>query len=483
MKIVLSLIMIFCILLPAGMLFAEEEMQSAPSQINAAEAGNAVSGPLPKIDTGDTAWMIVATALVMLMTLPGLALFYGGLAKRKDMLNTMAMSFVTFCIVSVLWVLYGYTFSFSGDIGGVIGNGAKLFLSGVGVHSVVDAAKTIPEYIFIVYQLTFAAITVALASGAYIERMKFSAWILFSILWLTLAYLPVAHWMWGGGFLAKLGALDFAGGTVVHINAGIAALVGALVLGKRRQAALMPNNLTLVVTGAGLLWFGWFGFNAGSALAANGLAAAAFINTNTATAIAAVSWMAAEWVHSKKPTVLGLASGAVAGLVAITPAAGFVNVSGALFIGAAAGIVAFFSVAVMKPKFGYDDTLDAFGIHGVAGTLGAMLTGVFADPSINEAGKGLLYGNPSQLLRQFIAVGVTFAYTGIVTFIVFMIVKALIGLRVDEDAEMEGLDESEHGERAYNLQLFPGGAAVHGHGETLGNYQILGDEKSAYSEL
>ncbi|MGE5300584.1 MAG: ammonium transporter [Acidobacteriota bacterium] len=419
----------------------------------------------PKIDTGDTAWMIVATAMVMLMTLPGLALFYGGLAKRKDMLNTMAMSFVTFCIVSVLWVLYGYTLSFSGDIGGVIGNGAKLLLSGVGVGSISDLAKTIPEFIFIMYQLTFAAITVALASGAYIERMKFSAWVLFSLLWLTFAYLPVAHWVWGGGFLAKLGALDFAGGTVVHVNAGIAALVGALVLGKRRQATLMPNNLTSVVTGAGLLWFGWFGFNAGSALAANGLASAAFLNTNTATAIAAVAWMAVEWIHSKKPTVLGLASGAVAGLVAITPAAGFVNVSGALFIGAAAGIVAFFSVAAMKPRFGYDDTLDAFGIHGVAGTLGAILTGVFADPSINAAGRGLLYGNPGQLLTQCIAVGVTLVYTGTVTFIVFMIVKAVVGLRVDEEAEMTGLDESIHGERAYNLQIFPGGSAVHAHEE------------------
>ena len=430
-------------------------------------AADAAEVPALKIDTGDTAWMIVATALVMLMTLPGLALFYGGLSKRKDMLNTMAMSFVTFCIASVLWVLYGYTFTFSGDIGGMIGDWTKLFLSGIGPGSISDLAKSIPEYIFIVYQLTFAAITVALASGAYIERMKFSAWILFSVLWMTFAYLPVAHWVWGGGFLAKLGALDFAGGTVVHINAGIAALVGALVLGKRRQPSLIPNNLTLVVTGAGLLWFGWFGFNAGSALAANGLAGAAFINTNTATAIAALAWMAVEWVHSKRPTVLGLASGAVAGLVAITPAAGFVNVSGALFIGAAAGIVSFFSVAVMKPKFGYDDTLDAFGIHGVAGTLGAILTGVFADPSVNELGKGLLYGNPGQLLTQLIAAGVTVAYTGVVTFVVFMIVKAVVGLRVDEEAEFAGLDESEHGERAYNLQLSPIGTPIrHPEGET-----------------
>jgi Amt family ammonium transporter len=395
--------------------------------------------------------MIVATALVMLMSIPGLALFYGGLAKRKDSLNTMAMTFVTFCIVSLLWVIYGYTFSFGTDVGGIIGSTEKLFLKGIGVNSITDLAKTIPEYIFIVYQLTFAAITVALASGAYIERMKFSAWVLFSILWMTLVYLPIAHWVWGNGFLAKLGALDFAGGTVVHINAGIAALVGALILGKRREKSLIPNNLTLVVTGAGLLWFGWFGFNAGSALAANGLAGAAFLNTNTATAVAALAWMFTEWLHSKKPTVLGLASGAVAGLVAITPAAGFVNVSGAIIIGIAAGVIPFFAVAALKPKLGYDDTLDAFGIHGVGGTIGAILTGIFADPAINEAGKGLLYGNPGQLITQLIAVGVTLVYSGIMTFVIFMVIKVIVGLRVDAEDEVTGLDESQHGEKAYNL--------------------------------
>ncbi len=251
--------------------------------------------------------------------------------------------------------------------------------------------------------------------------------------------------------MAKLGALDFAGGTVVHVNAGIAALVGALVLGRRREKALMPGNLTLVVTGAGLLWFGWFGFNAGSAVAANGIAGAAFINTNTAAAVAALSWMAVEWVHSKKPTVLGIASGAVGGLVAITPAAGFVNITGAIIIGIAAGIVPFFAVAWLKPKLGYDDTLDAFGIHGIGGTIGAILTGVFADPAINDAGKGLLYGNPGQLLTQLIAVGVTLVYSGIMTFVIFMIIKAVVGLRVDAEDEVMGLDESQHGERAYNL--------------------------------
>ncbi len=483
MRRFLSIFIILWFLLPAGLALAAEKTAPAASvEVSRNIPAAAVAAVVPKTDTGDTAWMIVATAMVMLMTLPGLALFYGGLSKRKDMLNTMAMSFAAFCIVSILWVLYGYSLSFSGDVGGVIGNGAKLLLAGVGVNSIVDAAKTIPEYVFIAYQLTFAAITVALASGAYIERMKFSAWILFAVLWLTFAYLPVAHWVWGGGFLQKLGALDFAGGTVVHVNAGIAALVGALMLGKRRQTALVPNNLTLVVTGAGLLWFGWFGFNAGSALAASGLAGAAFINTNTATAMAAVAWMTVEWIHSKKPTVLGLASGAVAGLVAITPAAGFVNVSGALFIGAAAGVVAFFSVAVMKAKFGYDDTLDAFGIHGVAGALGAILTGVFADPAINAAGRGLLYGNPGQLLKQFIAVGVTVGYTGTVTFVVFMIVKAVVGLRVDEEAEFAGLDESEHGEMAYNFQLYTGGLTALGHGEDgLSGASILSHKKSSYS--
>jgi Amt family ammonium transporter len=395
--------------------------------------------------------MTVATAFVMLMSLPGLALFYGGLSKRKDSLNTMAMTFVTFCIVSVLWVLYGYTFAFSTDISGWIGKADKLFLKGITPNSISDLAKTIPEYIFIVYQLTFAAITVALASGAYIERMKFSAWLLFSVLWLTVVYIPIAHWVWGNGFLAKLGALDFAGGTVVHINAGIAALVGALILGKRREKAIMPSNLTLVVTGAGLLWFGWFGFNAGSALAANGLAGAAFINTNTATAVAAISWMVVEWMHSGKPTVLGLASGAVGGLVAITPAAGFVNISGAIIIGIAAGVIPFFAVAKLKPTFGYDDTLDAFGIHGIGGTIGAILTGIFADPAINEAGKGLLYGNARQLWTQLIAVAVTFVYSGVMTFVIFMIIKAIIGVRVETEDEVVGLDESQHGEKAYNM--------------------------------
>jgi Amt family ammonium transporter len=447
--VVAVLFLVMAAFLMPAVIMAEEAAAPATAPAVAA-AQTAAPAPALKIDTGDTAWMIVATALVMLMSIPGLALFYGGLAKTKDTLNTMAMTFVTFCIVSVLWVIYGYSFSFVGDIRGLIGDSSRIFLKGIGPNSISDAAKTIPEYIFIAYQLTFAAITVALASGAYIERMKFSAWIIFTVLWMTVVYLPVAHWVWGGGFLAKLGALDFAGGTVVHINAGIAALVGALVLGKRKAKAIIPGNLTLVVTGAGLLWFGWFGFNAGSALAANGLAGAAFINTNTATAVAAIAWLTVEWMHSGKPTVLGLASGAVGGLVAITPAAGFVNISGAIVIGIAAGVIPFFAVAKLKPMFGYDDTLDAFGIHGIGGTIGALLTGVFADPAINEAGKGLLYGNPGQLWTQFIAVAVTLVYSAAMTFIIFMVIKATVGLRVGAEEETIGLDESEHGERAYN---------------------------------
>lgn len=446
MKGFLGLLVLALLIFSASGAFAEEPIPLVPAAIEATAPESVAEEP--KLDSGDTAWMIVATALVMLMSIPGLALFYGGLAKRKDSLNTMAMTFVTFCIVSGLWVLYGYTFAFGSDIAGIIGSPEKLFLSGVTAESL---SGTIPEFIFIVFQLTFAAITVALASGAYIERIKFSAWILFTILWMTLVYLPVAHWVWGGGFLADLGALDFAGGTVVHINAGIAALVGTLILGRRREVSLIPSNLTLVVIGAGLLWFGWFGFNAGSALASNGLAGVAFINTNTATAFAAVSWMLVEWMHAKKPTVLGLASGAVAGLVAITPAAGFVNIKGAIIMGILAGIVPYLAVAFLKPKLGYDDALDAFGIHGLAGTLGAILTGVFADPAINEAGKGLLYGNPGLVLTQLIAVAVTIAYSAVLTFLIFMIIKVLVGLRVDTEQEITGLDESEHGEKAYNM--------------------------------
>lgn len=449
------LTVIAMLFISGGLLYADDQnpAPSAPAAVAPAAPAPAAaaSATAPKIDSGDTAWMIVASAFVMLMTIPGLALFYGGMTKGKNVLNTLAMSFITFAIVSVLWVLYGYTFAFGTDVSGFIGKAEKLLLSGVGVNSISDLAKTIPELVFVAYQLTFAAITVALASGSYVERMKFSAWVLFSVLWLTFTYLPIAHWVWGNGFLQKLGALDFAGGTVVHINAGVAGLVGALILGKRKDATYKPNNLPFVVIGAGLLWFGWFGFNAGSALAANGLAGAAFINTNTATAMATVAWMVTEWIHGGRPTLLGLASGAVAGLVTITPAAGYVNVTGALIIGLAAGVIPYFSVAFLKPKLGYDDALDAFGVHAIGGITGALLTGFFADPAINDAGKGVFYGNPGQFLIQLEAVGITVAYSAITTFIIFMIIKAITGIRVDAEEEVTGLDESQHGERAYNL--------------------------------
>jgi Amt family ammonium transporter len=402
----------------------------------------------PKLDTGDTAWMLVSTALVMLMTVPGLAIFYGGLAKKKDVLNTIAMSLITYCLVSILWVVYGYSLTFSDDIAGIIGYLDKAFLSGVRVSSLQG---TIPELLFATFQLTFAAITVALISGAYIERISFSAWTIFTILWMSLVYVPVAHWVWGNGFLAKLGALDFAGGTVVHINAGIAALVGALILGKRKQLLLIPNNMTLVVIGTGLLWFGWFGFNAGSAVAASGLSAQAFLNTNTAAALAGLTWLFTEWLITKKPTILGICSGIVAGLVAITPAAGFVNIVGAIIIGVLAGFICYFSVSYLKPKFGYDDALDVFGIHGVAGIFGAILTGFLADPSINSSGTGLFYGNPKQVLIQLLSVVTTIIYTGVLSAVLLYVTKLLTRLRVNEEEEIAGLDITQHGEKGYNI--------------------------------
>lgn len=408
----------------------------------------AQDSPPPKLDTGDTAWMLVSTALVMLMTVPGLAIFYGGLAKKKDVLNTIAMSLITYCLVSFLWVVYGYSLTFSDDIAGIIGYLDKAFLSGVGVSSLQG---TIPELLFATFQLTFAAITVALISGAYIERISFSAWTIFTILWMSLVYVPVAHWVWGNGFLAKLGALDFAGGTVVHINAGIAALVGALILGKRKQPLLIPNNMTLVVIGTALLWFGWFGFNAGSAVAANGLAAQAFLNTNTAAALGGLTWLFTEWLITKKPTILGICSGIIAGLVAITPAAGFVNIVGAIIIGVLAGPICYFSVSYLKPKFGYDDALDVFGIHGVAGILGAILTGFLADPSINSSGTGLFYGNPKQVYIQLLAVVITIIYTGVLSAVILYVTKLLTRLRVNEEEEIAGLDITQHGEKGYNI--------------------------------
>ena len=401
-----------------------------------------------KLDTGNTAWMLTASALVVFMTVPGLALFYGGLDKAKNILNTIAMSFSAFAIVTLTWVIIGYSIAYGDDIAGFIGNPFQYIL-GKGISG-INPDTGYPALIDLMFQLTFAAITTALVSGSYVGRMKFSAWILFAILWSIIVYPPIAHWVWGGGFLSQHGALDFAGGTVVHINAGIAGLVGALLLGKRKDTALIPNNVPLVALGAGILWFGWFGFNAGSALAANESAAWAMINTTVATSAAALAWMFTEWAHAGKPTVVGISSGIIAGLVAITPAAGFVNIVGAIFIGAIAGVIAYFAVAILKPMFGYDDALDVFGIHGMAGIVGAILTGVFADPDVGGT-PGLIYGNFKQVLIQIEGVIATIVYSGVLTAIILFVIKAIVGLRVSEEAEVEGLDSSEHGEKAYNL--------------------------------
>jgi len=404
------------------------------------------------LNAGDTAWMIVATALVMVMTPAGLALFYGGMSRYKNHLNTYAMTFSAYCIGSVIWMMWGYTIAFGPDKAGIIGGLDNLFLSGIGVDSL---SGTIPTFIFVVFQMTFAAITVALVLGSIVDRMKFSAWVVFAVLWLTLVYSPICHWIWGGGWMADIGALDFAGGTVVHINAGVAGLILTLILGKRigyGKEAMFPSSVSLTALGAALLWFGWFGFNAGSELAANGLAASAFLVTNTSAAMGALAWMFAEWLVKKKPTVLGIASGVVAGLVAITPAAGFVDFSASLVIGLGAGVLGFYSATVLKHKMGYDDSLDAFGVHGMCGIWGALATGVFANPAINRAGTGLLFGNPKQLLIQAISIVGTIVYTAIATLIIVYITKFITGgLRVDEENEIQGLDNAIHGERAFEI--------------------------------
>ncbi len=400
-----------------------------------------------KLDTGNTAWMLMASALVVFMTVPGLALFYGGLDKSKSILNTIAMSFVAFSIVSITWLAVGYSIAYGDDIAKFIGNPFQ-YLFGRGISGIGDAGY--PALLDVMFQLTFATITTALVSGSLVGRMKFSAWIIFCVLWSIIVYPPIAHWVWGGGFLSEHGALDFAGGTVVHINAGIAGLVAALILGKRKEPQLIPNNVPLVALGAGILWFGWFGFNAGSALAADTIAVYAMLNTTIATSAAVLAWMFTEWMSAGKPTVVGISSGVIAGLVAITPAAGFVNPVGAIFVGAIAAVFAYFAVAKLKPALGYDDALDVFGIHGVAGIVGAVLTGVFADPAVNEAA-GLLYGNPGQVFIQVVGVIATIVYSGILTAIIVLVAKALTGLRVKEEEEIEGLDGSQHGESAYNL--------------------------------
>ncbi len=404
-----------------------------------------------KLDSGDTAWMMTATAFVMLMTPAGLALFYGGMSRYKNILNTIAMSFVAYCVVSIVWVVYGFSLAFGPDIHGVIGNFEYIFMKDI---LPISYTGSIPKFAFSMFQMTFAAITVALVSGSIVERLKFSSWILFSIIWVSVVYLPIAHWVWGGGFLSKLGVLDFAGGTVVHINAGVAGLVFALVLGKRkgfRKIAMPPSSVVLTTLGAALLWFGWFGFNAGSALGSNGSAALAFINTNTAAAIAALSWMGVEWAKNGHPTVLGAASGAVAGLVAITPAAGYVNVAGALIIGLVSGALGFYGVSYLKFKFDYDDSLDAFGVHGINGIWGALATGIFADPKMCGS-SGLLYGNVHQFFVQILSVVVVLGYTTLATFVIVKLVDFITkGLRVSEEEEIRGLDIAIHTEKGFEL--------------------------------
>ncbi len=408
-----------------------------------------------QLNTGDTAWIIVATALVMMMTPAGLALFYGGMSRYKNLLNTYAMTFAAYCLASIVWVAWGYSLSFGPDVMGFVGSLDHFLFAGIGVDSIPDGL-TIPTSVFALFQMTFACITVALVLGSVVDRMKFSSWIVFTVLWVTLVYSPVAHWAWGGGWMGAMGALDFAGGTVVHINAGIAGLVLCLVLGKRigyGKEAMFPSSVTLTALGAALLWFGWFGFNAGSELAADGLAGSAFLVTNTSAAAGAMTWMFFEWASDNKPTLLGIASGAVAGLVGITPAAGFVNLGASLIIGLVAGILGFLFVAKLKHRIGYDDSLDAFGVHGICGIWGALATGLFASPAINEAGKGLFYGNPGQLWIQFVSIIGTAAYSAVATLIVIGITRLLTGkIRIEHDSEIEGLDSAFHGERGFEIQ-------------------------------
>lgn len=430
---------------------------AATTTAAAATVTAAVTAPAaPVVNSGDTAWMLISTALVLLMSIPGLALFYGGLVRRKNVLSVLMQCFFLVCLITVQWVVFGYSISFGPDIKGFIGSLDWCMLNGVGAEPNADYAGTIPHSVFMLFQMMFAIITPALIIGAFAERMKFGAFVVFSLLWSTIVYDPVAHWVWGvGGFLRTMGALDFAGGTVVHINAGIAALVAALVLGKRLgypKKMSPPHNLPFAVMGAGLLWFGWFGFNAGSALGANGLAGSAFLSTHVATAAAGLAWAAMDLMINRHVTMLGVISGAVAGLVAITPAAGFVTPGGALAIGAGAGVICYFFVTVVKPRLGYDDALDAFGVHGVGGIWGALATGLFATTTINSAGaNGLFYGNPALLWIQLKAVLVTVVYSGIMSFVLLKIVDMIIGLRAGEQAERIGLDLIDHRETGYTV--------------------------------
>ncbi|TMC72694.1 MAG: ammonium transporter [Chloroflexi bacterium] len=408
--------------------------------------------PISTISAGDTAWLLASAALVMLMT-PALGFFYGGLVRRKNVLATIMHSFFILCLISVQWVLWGYTLAFGPDHGGIIGGLDWLALRGVG-QDAGPYAPTVPHEAYMVFQMMFAVITPALITGAFAERKRFKAFVVFTLLWATLVYDPVAHWVWGGGWLGQLGALDFAGGTVVHITSGVSALVAALVLGRRvgyGRDAIEPHDATMTVLGASLLWFGWFGFNAGSAITAGGLAANAFVVTNTAAAMAALTWMTVSWLHKGAPSVLGAAAGAVAGLVAITPASGYVDVSASILIGLGAGVFCYTAIQRTK-RLKVDDALDVFGVHGVGGAWGAIATGIFATVAINSAAKdGLVYGNPGQLGIQAIAVGASIVYSAVMTFVILKLIDVFVGLRVPESEEVLGLDATQHREAAYQI--------------------------------
>ena len=417
-----------------------------------------------KIDTGDTAFVLISAALVLLMT-PALALFYGGMCRTKNVLSTIMQSFFIIGIISVQWVLFGYSLAFGPDISHFVGSLEWIGLNGVGNSPNADYAATIPHSAFMIFQGMFAVITPALITGAFAERMKFSAFAVFTVVWATLVYDPVAHWVWGvGGWLREMGVLDFAGGTVVHIISGVSGLVIALMIGKRKgygSEVMLPHHLPMTVLGAGLLWFGWFGFNAGSALGANEIASNAFVVTHVSAAAATVSWVLAEWLMHGKPTVLGAASGCIAGLVSITPAAGFVSPLSAVAIGLLGGIICYLSVSVVKAKLGYDDSLDAFGVHGVGGAWGALATGLFASKAVNEAGAdGLLFGNAAQFTNQVIGVAASCLFAAVMTFVIIKIMGLVMDLRVSEAQEMQGLDLSEHGERGYSYQDLVTGSPV-----------------------
>ncbi len=451
--------------------FAPAYAQNAEAPPAEAAAAVAQEAAPPKVDTGDTTWILVSAALVMLMT-PGLALFYGGMVRRKNVLGTLMQSFVALGIITIQWVLFGYSMAFAPDVGSIIGNLDWIGLNGVGLEPNADYAPTIPHQAFMIFQMMFAIITPALISGAIAERMKFKAYLIFITIWAIVVYNPMAHWVWGvGGWIRNLGALDFAGGLVVHISSGVSALAAALVMGKRKNYGvelMAPHNLTMTILGAGILWCGWFGFNGGSALASGGLATSAFVVTHIASAAGALSWMATEWAHRGKPTALGLVSGAVAGLVGITPACGFVGPVAAIIIGLGAGALCYSAVS-LKPKFGYDDSLDVVGVHAVGGIWGAIATGLFASKLINSAGNdGLFFGNPGQVGIQLLSVVAACAYAFIVSIIILKVIDATVGLRVDEEDEYSGLDLSQHGETGYILDSFSskGGS---GHAEPAGH--------------